>query len=216
MRHAPHPSPALLQARRLLERRRQRGAALFLVVLVITVLAAVGMFAMRSASLVDVAAGYNRQGVQAAFLADFASRAAATYMSRGDDFVDKAASDVVTGCARSYLAANADATCTVIHGASLANDFGAADLLGQLAVSHGRPTTVRGSIATEVLVPSAASSLSRPGFESTNFKQLTVTSIAHVFPSGGAALVNACSAGASQALSQQSVRAHVIVPQFVK
>jgi hypothetical protein len=198
-------------------RRAERGAALFLVVMVVSVLSAIGVFAMRSASLADVAAGYNRQGVQAAFLADFAARASATYMSRGDDFVGKSADDRVSGCARSFLAANSKASCTVIEGESLFDDFlqGQDGLLGKLALDNG-PAGVRGAIATEVLAPSAAATLSRPGFESTHFKQLTVTAIAHVYPGDNATMTSSCTAGARESLSEQSVRAHVIVPQFTK
>jgi hypothetical protein len=197
-------------------RRSERGAALFLVVMVISVLSAIGVFAMRSASLVDVAAGYNRQGVQAAMLADFAARGTASYMSRGEDFITKVSNSRTTGCARSFLTANAKATCTVIDGQSLFEDFteGEDNLLGRLALNQG-PTGVQGAIATEVLVPSAAATLSRPGFEGTHFKQLTVTAIAHVFPQGDG-MTSSCTAGAREALSQQSVRAHVIVPQFTK
>jgi hypothetical protein len=211
------PRSRALLLRVILRRREQRGAALFLVVMVISVLSGIGVFAMRSASLVDVATGYNRQGVQAAFLADFAARGAATYMSRGDDFIAKSASDRISGCARNYLATNAKASCTVIQGQSLFEDFvqGQDGLLGKLGLDNG-PSGVRGSIASEVLVPSAAASLSRPGFESTHFKQLTVTSIAHVFPTDTATMTSSCTAGAREALSQQSIRAHVIVPQFSK
>jgi hypothetical protein len=219
--HIPTSNTSLPSGTRLVRllarRRQQRGAALFLVVMVVTILSAIGVFAMRSASLVDVATGYNRQGVQAAFLADFAARGAATYMSRGDDFIAKSAKDRISGCAATFLSANSKATCTVIQGQSLFQDFvqGQDGLLGKLALNNG-PTGVRGAIASEVLVPSAAASLSRPGFESTHFKQLTVTAIAHVYPGDTASMTSSCTAGAREALSQQSIRAHVIVPQFTK
>lgn len=52
------------------ERHRagERGAALFIVVMVITLLTAMGLFAVRSATLVDQAAGFSRQALQAAYL----------------------------------------------------------------------------------------------------------------------------------------------------
>jgi hypothetical protein len=197
-------------------RREQRGAALFLVVMVITILSAIGLFAMRSASLVDVATGYNRQGVQAAFLADFAARGAATFMGRGEDFITKASTDRVSGCSRNFLAANGSAKCTVIEGDSLFKDFSPTqdDLLGKLGLSNGL-SGVRGAVAAEVLVPSAAAMISRPGFENVRFKQLTVTAIAHVYPAD-ASMTSSCTAGARESLAEQSVRAHVIVPQFNK
>src|SRR5690606_38428134 len=57
--------------------RAQRGNALFVVVMVITLLTAVGLFAMRSASLSNLAAGYNRQGTQTLYLSEFGTRSAA-------------------------------------------------------------------------------------------------------------------------------------------
>lgn len=68
---------ALIQTRRLAARRRERGNALFIVVMVVTLLTAVGLFAMRSAGLSNQAAGYNRQGVQTLYLSEFATRSAA-------------------------------------------------------------------------------------------------------------------------------------------
>lgn len=62
---------------RLQRYREQRGNALFIVLMVITLLTAVGLFAMRSASLSNQAAGYNRQGVQTLYLAEFAARSVA-------------------------------------------------------------------------------------------------------------------------------------------
>ncbi|HEY6726924.1 MAG TPA: hypothetical protein VI197_22985 [Polyangiaceae bacterium] len=52
-------------------RQQERGAAVFIVVMVVTLLTAVGIFAIRSASLVDVASGYNRQSLQTEYVADY-------------------------------------------------------------------------------------------------------------------------------------------------
>ena len=62
-------------------RQAERGAAVFIVVMVITLLTAVGVFAVRSASLADVAAGYDREGAQAALVAEYAVSASAAYMA---------------------------------------------------------------------------------------------------------------------------------------
>ena len=52
-------------------RQHERGAAVFIVAMVVTLLTAVGVFAIRSASLVDVASGYNRQSLQTEYVADY-------------------------------------------------------------------------------------------------------------------------------------------------
>jgi hypothetical protein len=59
----------------------QRGAAVFIVVMVLTLLTAVGIFAVRSASLADVAAGYDRDAAQASLVAQYATTTAATYLA---------------------------------------------------------------------------------------------------------------------------------------
>ena len=61
--------------------QRQRGAAVFIVVMVLTLLTAVGIFAVRSASLADVAAGYDREAAQASLIAQYATTATAAYMA---------------------------------------------------------------------------------------------------------------------------------------
>ncbi len=53
------------------KRQHQRGAAVFIVVMVVTLLTAVGIFAARSASLVDVASGYNRESLQTQYISDY-------------------------------------------------------------------------------------------------------------------------------------------------
>lgn len=53
-------------------RAGERGAALFIVVLVIMLVSAIGIFAVRVSSLVQVASGYNRRSVSASYVADLA------------------------------------------------------------------------------------------------------------------------------------------------
>lgn len=68
--------------RRVRSRRpAERGAAVFIVVMVLTLLTAVGIFAVRSASLADLAAGYDREASQASLIAQYATVAAAAFMA---------------------------------------------------------------------------------------------------------------------------------------
>jgi hypothetical protein len=62
-------------------RRGQRGAAVFIVVMVLTLLTAVGIFAVRSASMADIAAGYDREAAQTSLVAQYATTTAATYLA---------------------------------------------------------------------------------------------------------------------------------------
>ena len=62
--------------------RQQRGAAVFLVVLVMALLTAMGIFALRSASLADSAAGFDREGAQASLIAQYGVTAGAAYLGK--------------------------------------------------------------------------------------------------------------------------------------
>jgi hypothetical protein len=62
-------------------RQEQRGAAVFIVVMVLTLLTAVGIFAVRSASMADIAAGYDREAAQTSLVAQYATTTAATYLA---------------------------------------------------------------------------------------------------------------------------------------
>ena len=64
-------------------RRQQRGAAVFIVVMAITLLTAVGIFAARSASLVDVATGHSRQALQTQYVTEYGIMATATELGLG-------------------------------------------------------------------------------------------------------------------------------------
>ncbi|MEP7052689.1 MAG: hypothetical protein ABJB12_20140 [Pseudomonadota bacterium] len=64
----------------------ERGAAVFLVVLILSLLTAMGIFALRSASLADVAAGFDREGAQASLIAQYGITATAAYV--GTDYAD--------------------------------------------------------------------------------------------------------------------------------
>ena len=65
--------------RRCAARRRERGAAVFIVMMAIVLLTGIGVFAVRTASMVDVAAGYDRQATQTHHLSELAGRTAAGY-----------------------------------------------------------------------------------------------------------------------------------------
>ncbi|MEM1030199.1 MAG: hypothetical protein AAGN82_07615, partial [Myxococcota bacterium] len=60
-RHHHHHLLSSVRRRSARRRRRGRGAAVFVVVLVITLLSALGLFALRSSSTAVAASGFNRQ-----------------------------------------------------------------------------------------------------------------------------------------------------------
>jgi hypothetical protein len=64
-------------------RREQRGATVFVVVLAITLLTAVGLFAAHSATMVDEAAGYVRMARQTQQLAEYGTLAVTAELGSG-------------------------------------------------------------------------------------------------------------------------------------
>jgi hypothetical protein len=67
----PNPTQAPL-FRPVRRRAPERGAAVFVVVLVVTLLSALGLFAVRSATLTNLASGYNRQATQTHYMGEYA------------------------------------------------------------------------------------------------------------------------------------------------
>lgn len=62
-------------------RANERGAAMFIVVMVVTVLAAVGVFAIRASSLAQLASGYVRQSAQNQQISEYGLLAVVTEMN---------------------------------------------------------------------------------------------------------------------------------------
>ncbi len=65
------------------QRRGERGATIFVVLTVMTLLTAVGVYAARSASLVDRAAGFDRQFLQTHYIAAYGTLALAAELGTG-------------------------------------------------------------------------------------------------------------------------------------
>jgi Tfp pilus assembly protein PilX len=215
---APAALAALLaRARR---RREQRGAAVFLVVMVMTIAAAIGVFSMRSASLADLAVGYSRQSTQATLVAEYAARATANYLQDNPEVATSTTH--VVNCAP---ALGPDEPCTVfktalieasLNGARVANavpEPPGDSIHGQLGVENDA-TRIDAEYVTEMTEPSMASITASPGFTAGQFRQVTFTSIARVYPTDrdDDTSSGVCSNAAHGTVSQQSLRAHVILP----
>jgi hypothetical protein len=62
-------------------RKNERGAAIFVVVTVLTMLTAVGIFAIRAASLAEAASGYDRQNTQNHYVSEYGLLGAVSELS---------------------------------------------------------------------------------------------------------------------------------------
>jgi hypothetical protein len=212
--HSPQRghSPALVRLRL---RRAQRGMAVFLVVLVLTMISAIGVFSMHSASLVDRASGFNRQNVQATAMVEFGARGAATWINANRDIVNTQTR--TAGCEPALLAADANAICVPLKDTMLTDMFTQSaptafddGLIGQLnSPWDGAP--IRAEMVTEMTEPFNANAAALAGSGGT-IRELTVTTTARIFPTDTGS-TSVCANGAKGAMSQQSVRAHVLVLQ---
>jgi Tfp pilus assembly protein PilX len=202
-------TPALVRLRR---RRNQRGMAVFLVVLVLTMVSAIGVFSMHSASLVDRAAGFDRQNVQATAIVEFGLRGAATWLGPNKDMVESKAR--IPGCAPSLLLADNEAACSVLKDTLLAETFKDSaptpvnDLFGQLN-SPWDGTPIQAEVVTEMTEAFDAMATARAG-SAGEIKEMTLTTQARVFPTDSTS-TTVCGTGAKGAMSQQRIRAHVII-----
>ena len=118
--------------------RRQRGAAVFLVVMVLTLLTAVGIFAIRSASLVNVASGHQRQAIQTGQLAEYAARATISELSHSEStkhYVDL----VTTSNDSANPADNEKCFATRLSPGVECHPMLVADLLGAVRTRHPEP-----------------------------------------------------------------------------
>ena len=206
-------SAALARLRR---RRAQRGMAVFLVVLVLTMISAIGVFSMHSASLVDRASGFNRQNVQATTMVEFGARGAATWLN---DNRDIAKSGIRTlGCEPVLQALDPNAMCVPLKDALLTDMFTLSaptpfdDGLIGLLNSPWDQAPIRAEMATEFTEPFNANAASLAGSGGT-ITEMTVTTTARIFPTD-AGSTSVCANGAKGAMSQQRVRAHVLVLQL--
>lgn len=75
---------------RLRARRRSRGAAVFVVTLVMTLLGAMGIFAARAASMTQQAAGYDRLNEQTQYVAEHGALVAVAQMGRAPEMTKRA------------------------------------------------------------------------------------------------------------------------------
>lgn len=211
----------------ILRRRRERGATVFIVVMVISLLTGIGIYAARSASMVDAAAGNARQAVQTRYMAEYGtlsvlaelgSGAGAQYLSmvkaatddcRSTQFVDV---DVAgrPPCYKVFMGELAQG------GRQFLNDpdeDGPGSLGGPVNLVQDALIGLRGNFVVELTDPVQTSTPvagtdvggTGPRFE---YVTLTATSIGQVLPTDSLA---ACDARAASVAATQQIRARMVV-----
>lgn len=220
-------SATIISRRARTRRQDARGAAVFIVVMVVTLLTAVGVFAIRSASLVDVASGYNRQSLQTEYVTDYgvlltthelSTQAASAYTNVAQSGTDDclATSEVNTSVVGSPF-------CYAFQSEELGQRFDSS--AGLFEESDGLPGTIIDPVGDD---PDDADNLEArfvvemtEAFQTGNVRgadltsnqlvpvQVTLTARGFVNPprSDAAVCVDAAAAGGIQ-----EVRSHVVLP----
>lgn len=223
-----------------MNRRNERGAAIFIVVMVLALLTAIGLVAARTSSLVDTAAGYDREATQTMYLATYAGRAASvefggkprTYL----DLLRQGREQCPSNVNVTPLTAGAPIPCYKMFMSEMAqrvdSNFSGHTILdnqselspGSLGAPLGQATAasvpmLNGVFMVEMLEafnsdPKAKSNVGGDP-NAAHDVQVTLTAFAQVrsIPSMGANTDLWCSdASSSSGASVQAIRAHVTMP----
>lgn len=193
-------------------RTNERGAALFVVVLVLTLLTAVGLFAAHSATLVDQAAGYSRLASQTTYLAEYGTLLATSELGSGAASAYRERMLTAGNTCRANLGVEESGVgkppCLVFN----LNDFTRLNSLAALDTSALPNLTPHFSVEITdpgtTGAPIAGTDLSGNGTTFTYMK-VTVTSISQMRPAGGSSA--ACDDKVAPVTAQQMMRAHLIV-----
>lgn len=198
-------------------RAGERGAAVFVVVMAITLLTAIGLFAAHSATLVDQAAGYTRLARQTQYLAEYGTLVAAAELGAGaaDEYVAKLATGN-DACSANQGAVGAPCYklfSNELQARSVAG--GGAKLIETTAVdgtpgSFGKTAQTFGEFAVQLTDPGP---IGRPiagtdvgGQDGFGYIKVTATTTAQIRSSP-----EACSDDVTTTIGQQSLRAHLLI-----
>jgi hypothetical protein len=230
------PSPATLARaalRRRAARRGERGAAVFIVVMAIVLLTGIGVFAVRTASMVDLAAGYDRQATQTHHLSELAGRTAAAYTEGSGGLVrmmlntreltperclaniNPATGTVPAGmvCYRldyARLEERIDAVSPDTNTLLAAQEDDDAGSLGpQLGDAAGFTTPLEGQLLIELTDPNEKGE----GAGTSGKFEITVTAHAQIRPSGTGVRPWCAPQNSSMGASVHLLRAHLGIPR---
>jgi hypothetical protein len=163
-------------------RQEQRGAAVFIVVMVLTLLTAVGIFAVRSASMADIAAGYDREAAQTALVAQYATTTAATYLATpaGSVIISNMKPNLYCQSNMGIQAACFKLTSAMLETSTLQQ--GNEDLFEPSSLNANTIATTEADFMIELTDPAKSGELT-PG-NPTSPVEVTVTAIAQVRQAG--------------------------------
>lgn len=207
------------RARRRRPRSGERGAALFIVVLVTVLLSAIGIFAVRVSSLVQVASGYNRRATSAYYVAQLAANVALAMHSDDKNTIQNVSNTGVQADCRETAAARAVAPAGTRIFCHVKDN---AEILAKLAANNtGLGTGPLGEIsrpdvpASQAVLPDVrveiTESVQAPGLlagsgQNSQTFQAEYTATGHLYPVSASGM---CSEDATRASATTKLRAFV-------
>ena len=207
---------------RLGSRRNERGAAVFIVVMVITLLTAIGIFAARSASMVDMASGYERQASQAMYVSEYGALATLTQLGSGaaQAYVDQMDTGSDDCRANIGLPANPRPACykifkNEVEGTTvrMANESLLEASSPTESGSFGPLSNVMGDFVVELTDKGPAGVVAGMDLAGTatrfSYVKVALTATAQIRPLVGATFT--CTQGVAAVTGQQSTRMNAIV-----
>lgn len=204
----------------------ERGAAVFVVVMVLTMLTAIGVFAIRAASMANAASGYDRQNTQNHYVGEYGLLSAVAELSttRRSAYVEKMGKGVETCTATKGVASlGTGVPCYHLYAndvaKTVASNFSGRPLFeapsgsgSSLVPGSLGPVPLDGDFVVEMTDPGPVGlpvAGTDVGGSAAKFRylQVTLTSVGQVRPAGNPA---ACSAGAVVA-GNEAGRAFVVI-----
>jgi hypothetical protein len=207
--------------RRRFSRKGERGTTVLVVVMVTTLITAIGIFAVRNISQIDMAVGFSRQSAQATALAELGTTTAmAQINSKGADYPNKMSSELkcfanarytTRPCyhfSREYL----DGETTANNGETVLEPAVPGTETGSFGVSANADGQLRVEMTEKhpTNAPMAGMDLTNTSGTAPTPQDVTLTTFATVGPRTGTA--DPCADGVSTMAVKKVVRAHIIVP----
>jgi hypothetical protein len=207
-------------------RAGERGAAVFVVVMVLTMLTAIGVFAMRAASMANLSSGYDRQNTQNHYVGEFGLLSAVAELSttKRSAYVDKMSRGMET-CSATKGVPNLGSGVPCYHlyandvAKAVASNFSGRQLFeppsgsgSSLVPGSLGPVPLDGDFVVEMTDPGpvglpVAGAQLAGGAAKFRYLQVTLTSVGQVRPAGDP---SACTAGAVVA-GNETGRAFVVI-----
>jgi len=192
----------------------ERGAALFLVVLVVTLLTAIGVFAAHATSMAQAASGYSRRSAMSSHLAEFSLNSVALDMANEPQKYDQGLKGGVGECS---VNRGVDATldqCMLVtaEDAKLFLEPGVATdatgaLFGVLSRDNSVDAAFQVQVHQKVLGPQPTRGMGATGAVTTKTWETTVTATGRILPVS--TLPDQCNTDLTRASENLSLRSIV-------